>query len=544
MRRKSTLPHHRCAACRRCWPAVALAIAFAFAPCVPLQAETVQPKQQQTPEQREAIPARMLSQARRLTDSALATTGSARISGLAAALDTLIDIVDQHPNSDIAVQLRGGKRVGGLSIADLSTLLSGLTDADPFTAAQAEALADAQERAARGGAMPQDGDLPMVTGSINPVPDGTAILEPEAPSMPVPDDRLTLAPDEAIAACDRLAASPNDATRTADGIWQTVMDTDAAILACDQAVKAAPDNGRLKFQLGRAIYRSGKPADAALLFGQAATLGHLAAQAQLGLMLIAGDGMDRDAARGFALVKSAADRNDPFAIAMLGELTTHGLGTLKDEAAGLELYRRAAERGSPIGMQRLGETLAARMAGPETDAEALDWLNKAVAAGAPTAHHMIGVFNRDGRGVAKDASTALSHFRLAAMAGDARSLYEVGAAYMNGRGVKADEREGVSWMRRAAQAGLTDSYYSLAYAHAFGHGAERNPKEAARYMFLSLKARSETAFGQMTRNPEQWPPDMRRELQQIMADQGLYSSTVDGSFGPATLEAIAGIAGS
>ena len=157
---------------------------------------------------------------------------------------------------------------------------------------------------------------------------------------------------------------------------------------------------------------------------------------------------------------------------------------------------------------------------------------------------MIGVFNRDGRGVAKDASTALSHFRLAAMAGDARSLYEVGAAYMNGRGVKADEREGVSWMRRAAQAGLTDSYYSLAYAHAFGHGAERNPKEAARYMFLSLKARSETAFGQMTRNPEQWPPDMRRELQQIMADQGLYSSTVDGSFGPATLEAIAGIAGS
>ncbi|MCC0013891.1 MAG: sel1 repeat family protein [Rhodobiaceae bacterium] len=526
------------------WRAVVLAAFLTAAPCTTLHAETAQPKQQQTPEQREAAPARMLKQARQLTDTALAATGSARISGLSAALDTLIDIVDKHPKSDIAVQLRGGRSIDGLSIAGLSTLLSGLTDGDPLTAAQAEALADARERAARDDTMPEESGTPLTTGSINPAPDDVAILEPEAPSMPVPDDHLSLAPDEAVAACDRLAASPNDATRTADGIWQTVMDTDAAVLACTQAVKAAPDNARLKFQLGRAVYRSGKAADAALLFGQAATQGHLSAQAQLGLMLIAGDGMERDAARGYALVKAAADKSDPFAIAMLGELTTHGIGTVKDETAGLELYRKAAELGSPIGMQRLGETLAERQAGPETDADALDWLNKAVAAGAPTAHHMIGVLIRDGRGVRKDAAAAFSHFRMAAMAGDARALYEVGAAYMNGRGVKADQREGVSWMRRAAQAGLSDSYYSLAYAHAFGRGADRNPKEAARYMFLSLKARSETAFGQMTRNPEQWPPDMRRELQQIMKDQGVYSSSVDGSFGPATLQAIAALAGS
>lgn len=215
-----------------------------------------------------------------------------------------------------------------------------------------------------------------------------------------------------------------------------------------------------------------------------------------------------------------------------------GLGTGKDEKAAEAHFRVAAQKGSPVGMQRLGEALAARMQGPETDARALDWLNKAVAAGAPTAHYLIGVFHRDGRVVPRSMTTALSHFRLAAMAGDARALYEVGAAYLNGRGVKADQREGVSWMRRAAAAGISDSYYSLAYAHAFGKGTDRDPDAAARFMFLSLKARSETALGQMTRNFDQWPPDMRRALQGILKQQGYYSSSLDGYFGPATMEAI------
>lgn len=483
----------------------------------------------------DAAAARMLEQARQLSQTAYAQSGPARISGLQAALNTLLDIIDRYPETDIAVQLRGGASLAGLSIADLSTLIDGLSAVDPITAAQAEAMADAAERLARGDAGSADA---MITGAIdrNPVDPDTVVLE--APSTPVRAEAL-LEGEEAIAACDRLAASPNDTTRTSTGVWQTVMDTEAAMAACRAGVAAAPDTARMTFQLGRAVYRNGQPAEAALLFGKAATKGHMTAQAQLGLMLIAGDGTDRDAARGFALVKSAADKADPFAFAMLGELTTHGIGTARDEAEGLRLYEQAAQAGSPIGMQRLGEALATRNGGPRDDADALDWLNKAVANGAPTAHYMIGVFNRDGRVVRKDATQALSHFRLAAMAGDARALYEVGAAYINGIGISADTREGVSWMRRAAQAGVTDSYYTLAYAHAFGRGAERNADEAARYMYLSLRARSETAFHQMTRNADQWPPDMRRALQQAMKDAGVYSSSVDGSFGPATLQAIA-----
>ncbi|MFN0262327.1 tetratricopeptide repeat protein [Tepidamorphus sp. 3E244] len=493
---------------------------------------------------RESAPANMIERARQLADTAIAQRGPERLSGLRAALDTLIDIVEQHPASDIAVQLRNGRHVGGLSIVDLSVLIDGLADDAPLSDRQASIIADMRERAARDDPPEQiaEADDSMVTGSVKFAPMEEGYTDYEVPSGPNAEVAPAISAEEAIAACDRLAASPNDAGRTADGIWQTVMDADAAALVCTQAVKAAPTEGRLRFQLGRALYRQNKYESAALQFGQAAANGHVPAQAQLGLMLIAGEGTDRDAAKGFALVEAAAARQDPFSIAMLGELTMRGIATARDESEAKTLFHKAAALGSPIGMQRLGETLSAQNGGAEVDADALDWLNKAVSAGAPTAHYTIGTFHRDGRVVEKNPSTALSHFRLAAMAGDARALYEVGASYLNGRGVQADQREGVSWMRRAAEAGMTDSYYSLAYAHAFGRGADRNPQQAARYMFLSLKANSETARAQMTRNHTQWPPDMREALQQMMTDSGVYKSSVDGNFGPATIRAIAELA--
>ena len=524
--------------------AVRLLAAGCLAVAVPAIVSVTDPVLAQTSQpDGEAAALQIFRSAQDFQAEGLGATGEKRIDALHAALDALLDIVDWYPHTALARRLSAGERIEGLSIADLSTLLDGLEAVDPITAAEAEARADRRERMARDDTIAGGAADTMTTGAITPTPQPAELLDIEAPSLPARDTGPKMSAEEAIAACDALAASPNDAKRTAGGVWQTVMDTEAAVLACTAAVKAAPDTGRLEFQLGRAVYRSGDAKASALLFGQAATHGHMAAQAQLGLMLIAGEGASRDVERGFALVKGAADAGDPFAVAMLGELTMHGIGAAKDEPQGLQFYRKAAQAGSPIGMQRLAEALADGLGAARDDGAALDWLNKAVGAGAPTAHYMLGVFYRDGRIVKKDATAAFSHFRLAAMAGEARALYEVGAAYMNGTGVPADQREGVSWMRRAAQAGVSDSYYSLAYAHAFGRGTDRNAGEAARFMLLSLKANSRTAFEQMTRNPDQWPPDMRRELQQQMKDAGVYASSVDGSFGPATLQAIMTLAG-
>ncbi len=58
--------------------------------------------------------------------------------------------------------------------------------------------------------------------------------------------------------CDRLASHPLDPFKVADGVSQSGVDFDAAIPACEAAVKADPDNPRLNYQLARIYGYSGQ----------------------------------------------------------------------------------------------------------------------------------------------------------------------------------------------------------------------------------------------------------------------------------------------
>lgn len=55
-----------------------------------------------------------------------------------------------------------------------------------------------------------------------------------------------------VTECDRLASHGRDPGHVAPPVSRDGMDKPAAILACEAAVKAEPDNPRLNYQLGRA----------------------------------------------------------------------------------------------------------------------------------------------------------------------------------------------------------------------------------------------------------------------------------------------------
>ncbi len=55
-----------------------------------------------------------------------------------------------------------------------------------------------------------------------------------------------------VTECDRLAAHGRDPGHVAPPVTRAGMDKEAAIAACEAAVKAEPDNPRLNYQLGRA----------------------------------------------------------------------------------------------------------------------------------------------------------------------------------------------------------------------------------------------------------------------------------------------------
>lgn len=66
-----------------------------------------------------------------------------------------------------------------------------------------------------------------------------------------------------VTECDRLAAHPSDPDRITAGVPESKVDTTAAIPACQAAVAADPTNGRLNYQLARALGYAGRGKEAA-----------------------------------------------------------------------------------------------------------------------------------------------------------------------------------------------------------------------------------------------------------------------------------------
>lgn len=67
---------------------------------------------------------------------------------------------------------------------------------------------------------------------------------------------------QTVTECDRLAAHGRDPGSVAPPVTSSTMDKEAAIKACEAAVKADPENPRLNYQLGRAYGYSGRGEEA------------------------------------------------------------------------------------------------------------------------------------------------------------------------------------------------------------------------------------------------------------------------------------------
>jgi uncharacterized protein YhfF len=91
-----------------------------------------------------------------------------------------------------------------------------------------------------------------------------------------------------VAECDRLAAHPEDPAKVTAGVSQSSMDKPAAVAACRQAVQAAPDNGRVRYQYARVLFYLGENGLAIKEMQQAADLGHVQAQYIFGTFIVRG----------------------------------------------------------------------------------------------------------------------------------------------------------------------------------------------------------------------------------------------------------------
>ncbi len=115
---------------------------------------------------------------------------------------------------------------------------------------------------------------------------------------------------------------------------------------------AAMRSARATYFMGRCYYegRCGMPQDKVLAyrhFSKALSLHSPELGAALGLMLLRGEGVEKDVDRGFSLIAAAANAGYPYGICLLAYAHYNGLGTKADAAKAAEILQEAALGHSP-----------------------------------------------------------------------------------------------------------------------------------------------------------------------------------------------------
>lgn len=116
-----------------------------------------------------------------------------------------------------------------------------------------------------------------------------------------------VAAQSAVNDCDRLASSPHDPQKKSAGVSFAQLNARSAVAACKSAVAAAPGEGRLWFQYGRALEKSGNLPGAVKAYEEAGKLSHAVAFNNLGELYRDGKHFERNLTKARDLFKTASD---------------------------------------------------------------------------------------------------------------------------------------------------------------------------------------------------------------------------------------------
>jgi hypothetical protein len=212
----------------------------------------------------------------------------------------------------------------------------------------------------------------------------------------------------AIAECDRLAASPLDSGRPKNsaGVELSKIPVVAAGRACDEAIRRSPEVARFPFQAARvAIARADYPA-ARDLYEKASTLGSSLAMYSLGLLYAEGKTVPLDYTEARRWYAKAVALNSAYAMPELAALYENGLGGPKDPAEAFRLYRAAATAGDRVSMTKVGNFYEAGFGVRQDYAEAIRWYKRSADRGDAGAMRQLAKLYESGRGGAKNAAEA------------------------------------------------------------------------------------------------------------------------------------------
>lgn len=165
-------------------------------------------------------------------------------------------------------------------------------------------------------------------------------------SLPVtehPSASLTRAQERLAQAEQRIAALEAQFY----GDQQPASNVHQLTQASDQDFAQVPDRARDLNRLGLDVYEGGNYPMAVGLFDQAIQAGSIAAKANLGLMVLRGEGIKRHPRRAIKLLTAAAQAGNTVAAENLGYINANGLTGKVDIRKAIHWYEHAMIHGSP-----------------------------------------------------------------------------------------------------------------------------------------------------------------------------------------------------
>lgn len=177
---------------------------------------------------------------------------------------------------------------------------------------------------------------------------------------------------------------------------------------------------------------------------------------------------------------------------------------------------------------------------PDYDAEAAaDWLQQAAATRSAEAEFELARLYENGIGVPADPARALELYQSSAAQDFADAVNELGFFYFSGAlGLPLDQAKALTLFRKAADLDQPEALFNVASFIDDGHVPGAGAAEAAAYLYRAIRLGSEKVLEALTGQSQSFKIETRKALQEQLRDNGFYTGTVDGEFGPGTIKSL------
>lgn len=336
--------------------------------------------------------------------------------------------------------------------------------------------------------------------------------------------------------CDRLAGNRHHPGNAGPGVGFGNIKVDAALVACERAVRDHPDTHRFRYQLARTLQAAERYEDANTMFRKLAAGADPFAMRALAVHYRYGLGVDTDLQASADWVKQAALTGNGFGLADLGYYYQYGIGLQRNPALAFSYYLKAAEAGNPFALRKVGSAYSDGILTTADPPAAKGWLDKALATYRTLAaeddavgSRGLGLMYSAGQGVKKDDEIAFYWFKKAVDQGNLSSLHAIAWAYQTGTGTKKNSRKACDLYQQSAGHNHSGSQNNLARCFLNGDGRKQD--------FAKAKAFFERSAATGNRNALLSLADMYADGRGVQKDLAraaqLYLRSAESGYAPA-----------